>query len=251
MFTLRATLAGLALLAASTMPVMAADLGDMREDARERVDMDSDSNARFYLRGDASLAWYRSPSMSENGLSLTNNSLGRAWAYGGGIGWYVSPNWRMDITVEHRGDASASGYLTVPGDTTLTGTREFSVNSNVALANLYYDFSGRAGFNPYIGAGIGWSSNHAHNGTAVETCGCIASIEDAGKSNFAWALMAGVTKELDHGFSLDAGYRLINIGGVHTGNLVQKTGAVVSGSDLTSGNIYANEIRLGLRYDIF
>ena len=247
MLSLRASLMGLAMLAAGSLPAVAADLGDMREAA----DNDVASNARFYLRGDASFAWYRAPTMSEAGIELSQTSLARTWVYGGGLGMYLSPNWRIDITAEHRNDASAHGWLDVPGDLTLTGSRDFSISSNVVLANLYYDFSGRAGFNPYLGVGLGWSSNHAHDGLATDTCGCIVGIEDANQSNFAWALMAGFTRELDRGFSLDAGYRLINIGKAHTGNLMMNTGSAIPDTDPVTGSIYANEIRVGLRYDIF
>lgn len=245
MLSLRASLLGLALLAAGSLPVAAADLGDMHESA----DVDVASNARFYLRGDADYSWYRAPSMSENALSMTGTSIGHSWAYGAGLGWYLSPNWRMDITLEHRNDATAGGTAPALGKT-LGGTRDFAINSNVVLANLYYDFSGRAGFNPYLGVGLGWSSNHAHNGLAIDTCGCIASMEDANQSNFAWALMAGFTRELDRGFSLDAGYRLIDVGQAHTGNLVSGKAAIAN-SSVSTGAIYANEIRIGLRYDIF
>ena len=247
MLNLRASLLGLALLAAGAAPALAADLGNMNE-ASESSDVAS--NARFYLRGDASYAWYRSPSMTETGLSLTDTSVGKSWVYGGGIGMYLSPNWRADLTIEHRNDAAAHGYLTVAGDPTLTGTRDFSINSNVVLANLYYDFSGRAGFNPYLGVGLGWSSNKTHNGSATDICGCITGIQEASQANFAWALMAGFTRELDRGFSLDAGYRLINIGKAHTGDLIN-AGVVISNTDPATSDLYANEIRVGLRYDIF
>ncbi len=248
MFNLRAALLGLALLAAGTVPAAAADLGDLRESSDS---FDVSSNARFYLRGDASYAWYRNPSMTETGLSLTDTSVGKSWVYGGGFGMYLSPNWRADLTIEHRNEAAAHGYLTVEGDDQLTGTRDFSISSNVVLANLYYDFSGRAGFNPYVGVGLGWSSNHTNNGTATDVCGCISNIAGADQSNFAWALMAGFTRELDRGFSLDAGYRLINIGKAHTGDLIHEDGTSIPDTDPATSDLYANEIRVGLRYDIY
>lgn len=246
MLSIRAALAGIALMAAAAVPATAADLGGMDEAV---MDHGVSHGGRFYLRGDLNYAWHRAPDMVESGINLTDTKLGNSWGYGGGIGWYLSPNWRMDVTVERRNDAAAYGYLTVPGDANLTGTRDFSIYSTTALANLYYDFSGRAGFNPYVGAGIGWSTNTTRNGTAVDLCNCVSTIEGASQSNFAWALMAGFTRELDRGFSLDAGYRLLNIGKAHTGNLVMNTGAVVPDSDPDVSTIYANEVRVGLRYD--
>ena len=87
----------------------------------------------------------------------------------------------------------------------------------------------------------------------VDTCGCVSSIESASQSNFAWALMAGVTRELDRGFNLDVGYRLIDTGRAHTGNVIlnaKNGGGSIANSDPATSDIYANEIRVGLRYDI-
>lgn len=246
MISLRASMLGLAILAGSTVSALAADLGNFHDD-----EAGVSSGARFYLRGDADYSWFRKPSMSENGLDVSNVSMGANWGFGGGVGVYLSPNWRMDITGEHRNDDAVSGTV-VSSNKQIAGSRDFKISSNAVLANLYYDFSGRAGFNPYLGVGIGWASNHTHNGSAVNVCGCVSSIEAATQSNFAWALMAGVTRELDHGFNLDVGYRMIDLGTAHTGNLVlSKTGVAIGSTGIESSAIYANEVRVGLRYDIF
>jgi opacity protein-like surface antigen len=246
MISLRATLAGLAMLAGSTVPVLAADLGDYHED-----DTSIASNARFYLRGDLGYSWYQTPSLSEDGVSLTDVSIGRNWAFGGGIGMYLSPNWRTDLTIERRNDVDIHGFMP-SSDVNIEGTRDFSVVSNVVLANLYYDFSGRAGFNPYLGAGIGWASNQAHHGSAVDTCGCVSAIEDDTQTSFAWGLMAGVTRELDRGFSLDLGYRFLDVGKAHTGNIVNSTtNAAIDNTDPATGDLRSHEVRVGIRYDIF
>ena len=244
----RASLLGLAILAGSSISATAADLGNYHDDEDHAVA----SNSRFYLRGDAQYSWFRAPSMDEVGLPVTDVSIGHGWGVGGGIGVYLSPNWRMDVTAEHRSDISLHGHVN-SADVKIAGERDFSVSSNVVLANVYYDFSGRAGFNPYVGVGLGWSSNNAHNGVAVDACKCVSSIESATQSNFAWALMAGVTRELDRGFNLDVGYRLIDTGRAHTGNVMlnaKNGGGAIANSDPATSDIYANEIRVGLRYDI-
>jgi len=205
------------------------------------------NTARFYLRGDLGYDWNRAPSLSEEGTDFSSSSMGNSWNYGVGIGWYLSPNWRADLTVEHHNNADISGSVV---STAFSGTQDFNVESNVVLANLYYDFTGRAGFNPYLGVGLGWASNHAHGGTATDLCGCVVGIDDGTQNNFAWALMAGFTRELDRGFSLDAGYRLLDVGGAHTGNLQNKNGTYYTSSDPSTGAIYSNEIRVGIRYDI-
>ena len=104
MISVRASLLGLAILAGSTVSGFAADLGNYRDD-----DAPVASNARFYLRGDVTYSMHRAPSMDEVGITLTDVSIGNNWGYGGGIGMYLSPNWRMDVTAEQRNDISLYG----------------------------------------------------------------------------------------------------------------------------------------------
>jgi len=241
----RASLLGLALLAGGTASSFAADLGSLRGDEEDRTA--NAGAARFYLRGDLGYDWNRAPSLDENGTGFDSSSISNTWNYGGGLGWYLSPNWRMDVTAEHHNDAKVSGAVT---STAFTGTEEFNVSSTVVLANLYYDFTGRAGFNPYLGAGIGWAHNYAHGGIATDLCGCVTTIDSGAQDNFAWDVTAGVTRELDRGFSLDLNYRLLDMGGAHTGNLVNKLGHAITNTDPTASAIYSNEIRVGVRYDI-
>jgi opacity protein-like surface antigen len=191
--------------------------------------------------------WNRAPSLSQQGADFDSSSMANSWNYGGGIGWYLAPNWRIDVTAEHHNEANVSGTI---NSASFSGTDQFGVSSTVVLANLYYDFAGRAGFNPYLGVGIGWAGNHTGGGSATDLCGCVSTIDDASQDNFAWALMAGFTRDLDRGFSLDVGYRLLDVGGAHTGNVIDKTGVAIDGSSVSTSAIYSNEIRIGLRYDI-
>jgi len=244
MKSLRASLLGLALLAGSTVSALSADLGDIRQDDESFAES---SAARFYLRGDLGYDWNRLASVSEQGTDFSSASMSNGWNYGIGIGWYLAPNWRFDLTAEHHNAGKVDGTI---ASTNFNGEQSFDVSSQVVLANLYYDFTGRAGFNPYLGVGIGWAETNAHNGITTDACGCVSTIDNATQDNFAWALMAGVTRELDHGFSIDAGYRLLDVGGARTGNIQNSIGQGMTSSVATTGNIYSNEVRIGLRYDI-
>lgn len=245
MISLRASLLGLALLAGSTVSAFAADLGSMRGDD----DVTATGTARFYIRGDLGYDWNVKPTVSELGQDFSDASMANDWNYGGGFGWYFSPNWRMDVTAEHHNGAVVSGSMGAVGNLT-GGTQQFNVTSDVILANLYYDFTGRAGFNPYLGVGLGWAANHSMSGSATDTCGCTTTIDSATSSNLAWAVMAGVTRELDRGFSIDVGYRLLDVGSAHTGNVMNKTGLAIDSSSASTSNLYSNEVRVGIRYDI-
>lgn len=245
MFSLRAYLLGLVVLAGTTVASFAADLGGMHEDESPAY---AASSARFYLRGDVGYDWQVAPSLSESDTSFSSTSMGSAWTFGGGVGMYLSPNWRADVTYDHINDSKVKYSWASSWN---SGTGEFEADSNVVLANLYYDFSGRAGFNPYVGAGIGWAENHAHSGMVTDACGCMSTIQSGNENNFAWALMAGFTRQLDRGFSLDAGYRFLSTGKAHTGDVLNPTtGTYYTNSDPSTSNLYSNELRIGIRYDI-
>jgi opacity protein-like surface antigen len=240
--------------------------------------------ARWYLRGDVGYATHRDSDMHEldfNGFSqpLTDTSIDDAWTAGGGIGIYFSSSIRGDVTVDYRSSTGVEGWKE-NGDLP-EGNRSFDVDSTVVLANLYYDIDMHSGFTPYLGFGLGWASNRANEGEGdgwvAGGCGCNADfvpvvIESNSTSNFAWALMAGVSIDLgghggggslkdgyggkdvnlvSSGFKLDLGYRYLDMGEVNTGEaLAQHSSGQMSG-DSTIEDYGAHEFRVGLRYDIY
>ena len=232
--------------------------------------------ARFYLRGDLGYAWHRDPGMHEfidgNGYDLANGSIDETWTIGGGVGMYFSERFRGDITIDYRNAAGVNadqeiGIINNQGITMGPGTRSFDLTSTVVLANVYYDWRTHRGFDPYVGVGLGWATHRTGNGSWT-ACGCSGAIEGADETDFAWALMAGVTVDLgghsdmgsikDGGFSdnghngwkLDLGYRYLDMGSAHTGDLISTTVGTVGGDPVVE-DVNAHEIRVGLRYDIW
>jgi opacity protein-like surface antigen len=247
----RALLALTLLMSAS--PVLAADL-DGDQDA---VRVGPVHHKRIYLRGDVGFDWNQTREVTEHGNPLLDPSAGRNATYGIGAGWYVSPKWRADFTLEQRNDMRISGIAPaplLPGDAP-AGLRRLDVSSAVAMLNVYYDFTERDDFDPYLGAGIGWAANTSHGGTADVYCNntCQTSFEDKTQNNFAWSLMAGFTQPLSHGLVLDAGYRFTDLGGARTGTLQQccLAGGPIANTERSISDIYAHEFRAGLRYDIY
>jgi opacity protein-like surface antigen len=245
----RSTLLGLAFVLGAAVSAGAADLGGYGGSLKDDS-YDVGPSARVYLRGDIGYAVSQDPSMTENGVDLEDESMDNSWTFGGGLGLYLSPNWRTDVTADYRRDADLHGFLP-DANPFIAGDRNFSLNNTVLLANLYYDFGSRMDLNPYVGAGIGWAFNHTHNGEATDQCGCVSSIEDGDQTSFAWALMAGVTKSLHDGLNLDAGYRFLSMGEAHTGNIVTTKGVAIDNTDPEIDHLYAHEFRVGLRYDVY
>lgn len=245
----RSILIGAALLLGAAAPAVAADLNTYGGSLKDDIP-DMESSARMYLRGDIGYSWTREVEMTENGVALSNDELDNTWDFGGGIGWYLHPNFRADLTVEHRRSADASA-VAYPYDPVAEMVFDFDVQSTFLLANFYYDFSARSDFNPYVGFGIGASWNTTGNGSVTDACGCVSGMDGARESNFAWALMAGVSKNIRDGFNVDLGYRYLNLGGAHTGNIIDNAGAEVPDTDPVIDTIAAHELRLGFRYDIY
>lgn len=161
----------------------------------------------------------------------------------------MSPDrgFRADVTIGYREELDFDGLATVP-PATPPMTVSADIQTWTAMFNVYYDFGKFGGFTPYIGAGVGAAF---HDIDVKFTNGTTVNISDD-QTEFAWALMAGVSKELCHGLLLDVGYRFIDLGDVEAS---KTTGGGCGGGgccgcpeefglDLDE---QAHELRVGLR----
>ncbi len=269
MSTFRSSLiVGSAILLGSLSAAGAADLGSVKD---SYVSAAPAAPSSLYVRLDGGYAGHNDPDMTEDGIwDLTNTSIDETWTLGGGIGRYFTPSIRGDITYDHRFEADAEGHLTdccAP----LPGVRSFGIESDVVLANVYYDFDRGSRFSPYVGVGLGVAYNKTTKGTVSNECGCQGEIAEGDDTNVAAALMAGATLRLRGGepavyggikdgpvaapsgrnLYLDVGYRFLYLGDVSTGEvtMVDGNGSHVS-NDPTVEDIHAHELRFGLRYDL-
>jgi opacity protein-like surface antigen len=272
-FTRASLLISAALVLGSAQGASAADLGSYGGGSIKDAPMAMPYSAgpSWYARIDGGYSQFDDPTMTEIGIyDLTEESIDSAWSIGGGIGRYFGNGFRGDLTYDHRFEADAEGNL-ADHQATLEGVRKFGIESDVFLANLYYDFDYGNRFTPYIGVGLGFTRNKTTAGT-VETCGCTtATIEEGSDTNVAGAAMAGfslrlrggeqavhggsfkdgpVTVSAGRGLYLDAGYRFLYLGGVETGEIVHVGGGTTIAEDPTVEDIHAHEFRFGLRYDI-
>ena len=272
-FTRATLLIGAALVLGSAPGASAADLGNYggsMKDAPAAMPYTA-SGPSWYVRADGGYSNFDDPTMTEAGIyDLTETSIDSTWSVGGGIGHYFGNGFRGDVTWDHRFEADAQGNL-ADHFATLEGVRKFGIESDVALANLYYDFDAGNRFTPYIGVGLGFTRNKTTEGT-IDTCGCTtATIESGSDTHVAGAAMAGfslrlrggesttaggglkdgpVTVSAGRGLYLDAGYRFLYLGGVETGAIIETGGGTTVAEDPTVGDIHAHEFRFGLRYDI-
>jgi opacity protein-like surface antigen len=252
---------------------IAADLG--RNEAGRAESMEFAQPVTRYVRVDASFANYGGYSFYQadvvaNGGSFLEEDIGTKGVVGAGIGWKLSPWLRADLTGEYRLPASIHAYDNLTG--TLTTGEHLQANTHysgdlsafVGLANVYADLGHWGRITPYVGAGAGFARveiSHlttASYGTLDDPSSgahfsdsSTASSKNNSEWNFAWALMAGLSVDLNPEAILDIGYRYIDFGGgtaAASDLIVCPCGAV--GQPLEIADLTAHEFRVGLRFPL-
>jgi opacity protein-like surface antigen len=218
------------------------------------------------------------PTLTPFGMSSSwfNDDFDTFFVGGVGVGMYLSPRWRGDITVDARtatkGDAEGSyryelwtGGPPAPSGNFVEGTvrDNIDVRNTVALANLYYDLSQRgSGVTPYIGAGVGFavrSIDRDHLSTEViedgggAVVGTGNTFSGTGKAHQvapAAAVMAGLAYSVSPGTVIDLSYRFTWIGSVDMSTRISN-GTDTYNSRLTIGDNFDHQIRAGLRWNVW
>jgi opacity protein-like surface antigen len=192
--------------------------------------------SNWYLRGDIG---YRINQVdrvtnADPPPGVRGHELDNSWVFGLGVGYKWE--WlRSDLTLDY---GSESGFTA--DSRRRQNVFSAKVDSVTGLLNVYGDFGTWYGLTPYIGAGIGLASLHA-------TQFHVRSRNHGGRSgsdintNFAWAYMAGLSYRVSENYSIDLGYRHVNMGDAITG-------IDANDSQLRFKKMSADEIRLGFRY---
>ena len=151
------------------------------------------------------------------------------------------------------------------------------VSSWVAMFNGYVDLGSWYGLTPYVGAGVGFARNTVSGltdtGFNYNTVNYIATTDPFGnavaassqsngfptggywspgsKTNFAWALMAGVGYNVTQNLKLEFGYRYLNLGTVKSGQsncFAATPGFAACDFKVSSKRLDAHDLRIGMRW---
>lgn len=249
----------------------AADLGEA--DATPAVQ--EEPRRAFYIRGDVGYAFnelggFSQAELIDKGGSFVSEDISNSPYIGGGVGVRLARWLRVDVTGEYRfsADVSATDYVQTTlyhPDGLMTGSTTYTGNytSLVGLANVYIDLPFREGITPYVGAGVGFARNTFSDFSTVsygsfldysngqlQTQTSTGYTNDKSKTDWAWALMAGLSIDIGQNTKLDLGYRY-----VHLGSKVSATTDIIScmcgetGSPLIASDLESHEIRIGFRYE--
>ena len=232
----------------------------------------------WYLRGDVGGAINaNTPSLGISpdplvGLSATatntfyNPTISASGFGDVGFGYQVNSWFRADVTGEYRGGATFQALEVVNAQPNqYSDFYRANLSSYIAMVNGYVDLGTWYGVTPYVGAGVGVAYNMlsgmtdtgiASNGFAASPAGGYFS--NGNKTDFAWALMAGLSFNVTQNLKLDLGYRYLDYGKFTSGqsNCLSGNGFSVancggSGNVVYSHNTLAtNDFRIGLRWMI-
>jgi opacity protein-like surface antigen len=203
--------------------------------------------------------------------SFYNSTVSASSLFDAGVGYQIN-NWlRVDVTGEYRGGSHFQVLEQVGVPSTNSQYADFyrgNLSSLVGLVNGYLDVGTWYGITPYVGAGVGVARNtlsgltdvgfaYPGNGNGYPTGGYL---DNSSKTNFAWALMAGLGFNVTQNLKLDLGYRYLNLGkftsgtshcfnGTGQGGGFSNANCGGSGYTLASTtNLASSDFRLGLRW---
>ena len=170
-----------------------------------------------------------------------------------GVGYKFNEWLRADLTGEYRSRANFHGFdrYVDPTLTTGFGTNEYHASKSewVGLANVYFDLGTWYGFTPFVGGGVGFAYNTIHDfrDTNVVTQG-VAFGREASRTNFAWALHAGLAYAVTPNFTVEFAYRYLNLGDARSGDLTTYTGVSTVYNPSYFRELESHDFKLGLRW---
>jgi opacity protein-like surface antigen len=250
----RSKIYALLLGATAIVPASAAFAADIPE-----VPPPVEFHGSWYLRGDIGFSNQHVGSLfnvlyDDPGIdSVTNlqKDFASAPLFGLGIGFRHSDHLRFDLTGEYRGGAVFTGLDVVqptaddPYDDQYTGIKQ----EWTFLANGYWDIGTWKGFTPFVGAGIGVSYNTISSFTDVSSViPSVAYGASASQWNFAWALHAGLSYQVNDRLTIEAAYRYIDLGNAHSGDLVTFDGTNDVYNPMEFRHLTSHDFKVGFRW---
>ena len=175
---------------------------------------------------------------------------------GGGVGYQWNAWFRGDITAEYRTQAEwRFGTRDVtPG----TSGKGYNITNGkfatiLAMANGYVDLGEWYGVMPFIGGGVG-VAHHMFSGVTDtgygDYAGGIGYGPSKDKTNFAWALHAGVGYDVTPNLKLELAYRYLNMGDAHSGTVGCIPGTCEAGLKTVYKvrELESHDVKIGFRY---
>ena len=176
--------------------------------------------------------------------------------FGVGVGYQFNNWFRADITGEYRSKVSFNGtdfFQFNPGGG-LADAYHGGYQSWVGLVNAYADLGTWWCLTPFVGAGVGAATIKTSAFTDVATFpafdGRTSSFaaDGATKTNFAWALHAGVAYRVTNNFTVELAYRYLDMGTAGQGQGHFFDGTNTGPSTFQFRDMISQDVKLGVRW---
>ena len=244
----------------------------------------------WYLRGDLGLgvnalrpSLANSPDPLPAGLAdgyytgtptqaFNNSTISEAMNFDLGVGYQFNSWFRVDVTGEYRGGSHFQSLYVINdaanfdtgNPTQISDFYRANISSWVGLVNGYIDLGKWYGITPYVGAGVGIARNTLFGMTdqGIVTYDSTANgvvsgpsggyFADGSRTNFAWALMAGLAFDVTQNLKLELGYRYLDLGKFTSGasHCLGTCGGGVANYVVSKNDLAYNDFRIGLRWMI-
>ena len=226
----------------------------------------------WYLRGDIGFSNQSVSNIRNTNAALYANltsfqettGFDTGGIYQIGVGYQFNHWFRVDVTGEYRGSANFHGLdlTSFPnGGQTGFGSDVYNARKTewLLLANAYADLGTWWCITPYIGAGIGTArvtiANFTDQGVATlfpPGSGVgpgLVSAASGSRWNFAWAVHAGLSYQVNPNMAVELGYSFVSLGGGTTG-VDQAFDQSAGGHVFQFHNITSQDVKLGVRWDL-
>ena len=212
----------------------------------------------WYLRGDIGMTNQKVKSLdnvsfaSAPGFAFIDEpAFGNGMLVGLGLGYQVNHWLRVDVTGEYRGKTqfhALDRFLNAG----VVNTNDYTAKKSewLFLANAYVDLGTWWCITPFIGAGAGLvdiTIHHFRDNNIIAGGGGYAG--EASKTNFAWALHAGLSYRVTPAFAVEFAYRYLGLGDGETADALNLDGSnPVVGNPFVFNNITSHDFKVGLRW---
>jgi opacity protein-like surface antigen len=223
----------------------------------------------WYLRGDIGMTNTQGKLFApgyNDASTVSYQQVGHGFtggtSYGLGVGYQFNNWFRADITGEYRSKTNFSGndFAVINGLNGIAGNWPLGDSYNggysswVGLVNVYADLGTWWCLTPFVGAGIGGAYNKTTGLSDMATfpannfSSSLYQANGASKTNFAWALHAGVAYRVTNNFTVELAYRYLDMGSAVTGGGSNFTGGT-STRPFQFNDLTSQDVKLGVRWN--
>jgi opacity protein-like surface antigen len=191
--------------------------------------------SNWYVRIDAGYSFLSSSGASNINGNFTGTSIQNGETFGAGFGF--KKDWfRADVTADYGLASKFNG-----NNGSIAPDVVANLSNITTLFNGYFDLGTWSGFTPYVGAGLGFSYLTA---TGVSDASSPLGVGGATGTlwTFAWAANAGISYSLTREWLVDVSYRYLDMG--------QPRSNIPGVGTINYGDVTANQVRIGLRYQL-